>query len=183
MTLPNLITIARLIAVPLVIMAIAQGHWDWAFFLFVLAGVSDAVDGWLAKSFNMASELGAYLDPIADKALLVSIYVTLAVTGGLPVWIVILVVARDVMIVSAVILSWVMAKPMAIKPLVISKLNTGAQIAFAALILGARAFEIPSADAQSVGLMIVAGLTLASMAAYLALWIRHMANDEPMLDD
>ena len=160
MTLPNLITIARLIAVPLVIMAIAQGHWDWAFFLFVLAGVSDAVDGWLAKSFNMASELGAYLDPIADKALLVSIYVTLAVTGGLPVWIVILVVARDVMIVSAVILSWVMAKPLAIKPLV-----------------------IPSADAQRVGLMIVAGLTLASMGAYLVLWIRHMASDEAMLDD
>lgn len=67
MTLPNLITIARLILVPLVIVMIVNTRWDEAFFLFVAAGVSDAIDGFIAKRFDMKSELGAYLDPLADK--------------------------------------------------------------------------------------------------------------------
>ncbi|MBX9876204.1 MAG: CDP-alcohol phosphatidyltransferase family protein, partial [Beijerinckiaceae bacterium] len=78
MTLPNLITVARLLMVPLAIMMILDGRWMPAFLVFALAGLSDAVDGYLARRFAMASDLGAYLDPIADKALIVSIYVTLA---------------------------------------------------------------------------------------------------------
>ncbi len=80
MTLPNLITIGRLIIVPLVIMMIGQAQWSMAFILFVVAGVSDAIDGFIAKRFDMRSEFGAYMDPLADKALLVSIYVTDSVT-------------------------------------------------------------------------------------------------------
>ena len=77
-----------------------------AFLLFLAAGISDAVDGFLAKRFGMTTELGAYLDPLADKALIVSIYVTLGITGVIPRWLVILVVSRDIMIVGAVMLSW-----------------------------------------------------------------------------
>ena len=88
----------------------------------------------------MKSEFGAYIDPIADKALLVSIYVTLAVVGAIPSWLAIVVVSRDVMIVAAVLLSWVMSRPVEIKPLLVSKLNTAAQIAFAAFALAANAF-------------------------------------------
>ena len=91
-----------------------------AFVLFLAAGVSDAVDGFLAKRFDMATELGAYLDPLADKALIVSIYVTLGITGAIPLWLVILVVSRDIMIVGAVILSWVVDKPMTLRPLMVS---------------------------------------------------------------
>jgi cardiolipin synthase (CMP-forming) len=175
MTIPNLITIMRLILVPLIIVMLTQGRWMAALTLFVIAGVSDAIDGFIAKRFNMSSELGAYLDPIADKALLVSIYVTLAVIGVLPVWIVVLVVSRDVMIVSAILLSWVMEKPVDINPLLVSKLNTTAQIGFAAVVLTAKAFDIALGGGELVGLVIVAALTLASMAAYLALWLKHMA--------
>src|SRR5690606_40943267 len=101
MTLPNLITIARLILVPVVIAMIVAGQWLAAFVLFAIAGVSDAVDGFLARRFGMKSELGAYLDPLADKALLVSIYAGLAVAGVLPAWLAILVIFRDIMILRS----------------------------------------------------------------------------------
>ncbi|HEY5796707.1 MAG TPA: CDP-alcohol phosphatidyltransferase family protein [Bosea sp. (in: a-proteobacteria)] len=174
MTLPNLITIGRLFLVPLVIVMILNGRWLGAFVVFVVAGVSDAVDGFLAKRCGMASELGAYLDPIADKALIVSIYITLAMVGAVPSWLVVLVVARDIMIVSAVILSWVMGKPLTISPFIVSKLNTGAQVIFAALLLGSRAFGVDLGQAVEVGQLFVALLTVGSMIAYLAFWLRHM---------
>ena len=82
-----------------------------AFLLFLAAGVSDAVDGFLAKRFGMTTELGAYLDPLADKVLIVSIYVTLGITGVIPRWLVILVVSRDFMIVGAIMLSWLVGRP------------------------------------------------------------------------
>jgi cardiolipin synthase len=175
MTLPNLITIGRLVLVPLVIVMIIDARWQAAFVIFVAAGVSDAIDGFIAKRFDMRSELGAYLDPMADKALIVSIYITLAVVGALPAWLAILVVARDLMIVSAVVLSWVMDKRVEIAPLLVSKLNTFAQLALAALMLGSRAFGIDPGIALQLGLVVVALLTLGSMTAYLALWLRHMA--------
>jgi cardiolipin synthase len=176
MTLPNLITIGRLILVPLVIVMIVNERWDEAFFIFVAAGVSDAIDGFIAKRFDMRSELGAYLDPVADKALIVSIYVTLAIVGIVPIWLVIVVVSRDLMIIAAVILSWLMAKPVTIAPFVVSKLNTAAQLIFAALVLGTKSFGIDASAAMPVAQLVVAVLTLASMGAYLAFWLRHMAS-------
>src|ERR1700743_3297676 len=115
-----------------------------AFIIFVAAGVSDAVDGFLAKRFNMSSELGALLDPVADKALLVSIYMALGIWGAIPRWIVILVVSRDIMIVGAVIVSWLYGKPIPMKPLMVSKLNTVAQVPFAALVLASLGFGFDS---------------------------------------
>src|SRR5580700_1961649 len=97
--------------------AIVTGWMLAAFLLFLAAGVSDAIDGYLAKRFGMTSELGAYLDPLADKALIVTIYVTLGISGNIPLWLVLLVVSRDVMIVAAVLLAWVMDKPLPMKPL------------------------------------------------------------------
>jgi cardiolipin synthase (CMP-forming) len=176
MTIPNLITIGRLIIVPLVIVMIMQGRWAGAFVLFAVAGVSDAIDGFIARRFNMRSEFGSYIDPLADKALLVSIYVTLAIVGVLPGWLAIVVVSRDVMIVAAILLSWVMHKPVEIKPLAISKLNTAAQIAFAALVLSTKAFGVDLAGVEDIASALVAALTMASAAAYLAGWLRHMAG-------
>ena len=176
MTIPNLITIARLFLVPLVIVMIVNARWEAAFIVFVVAGVSDAVDGFLARRCGMASELGAWLDPPADKALIVSIYITLAIVGAIPIWLVVLVAARDIMIVAAVLLSWLLARPLTIAPFAVSKLNTAAQIAFAALALGSRAFGVDPGQAGAVGELIVAVLTLGSMAAYLAFWLRHMAG-------
>jgi cardiolipin synthase len=173
-SIPNLITLARILLVPVVIWAITSGEMRIAFLLFFVAGASDAVDGFLAKRFGMATELGAYLDPIADKAMIVSIYVSLGIAEALPRWLVILVVSRDVMIVGAVILSWLVDKPIALKPLLVSKLNTAAQIALALTILAAIAFTFDAAVAIQGLTVLVASLTLLSIAFYVAEWIRHM---------
>jgi len=175
LNIPNLITLGRILLVPVVVWAISTPGAMWiAFVLFVAAGISDAVDGFLAKRFGMASELGAYLDPLADKALIVSIYLTLGINGAIPRWLVILVVSRDILIVGGIILSWVIGKPLKIKPLLVSKLNTAAQILFACVVLGSLGFDI-KADMLTLGLMaLVTALTLLSVAAYVAEWVRHM---------
>jgi cardiolipin synthase len=145
-----------------------------AFLLILAAGISDAVDGFLAKRFGMASELGAYLDPLADKALIVSIYVTLGIAGSIPRWLVILVVSRDIMIIGAVMLSWLMGSPLKVKPLMVSKLNTAAQIVFACVLLASLGLHMPAGELITVLMVVVAALTLASIGAYLVEWIRHM---------
>src|SRR5690349_25143612 len=147
-----------------------------AFAVFVIAGVSDAVDGFLAKRFNMASELGALLDPLADKALLVSIFIALGIWGAIPRWIVILVVSRDVMIVGAVIVSWLVDRPVAMKPSMVSKLNTAAQVAFAALVLASLGFEFKPSPYDVILMTLVTVFTLSSVALYLVEWVRHMST-------
>ena len=174
MSIPNLITLGRILLVPVVVWAITSGAMWIAFVLFVVAGVSDAVDGFLAKRFGMTTELGRYLDPLADKALIVSIYLALGISDLIPRWLVILVVSRDILIVGGIILSWVIGNPLKIKPLLVSKLNTVAQILFACVVLGTLGFDI-KADMLTLVLMItVAALSLLSVAAYVAEWMRHM---------
>jgi cardiolipin synthase (CMP-forming) len=160
--------------VPVVVWAIASGEMWIAFLLFLAAGVSDAVDGFLAKRFNMQSELGAYLDPLADKALIVSIYLTLGINNLIPRWLVILVVSRDILIVGGIMLAWLVGSPLKIKPLVVSKLNTVAQILFALVLLGSLGFNFQADTLELVLMGLVAILGLLSVAAYVAEWVRHM---------
>lgn len=176
MTLPNLITILRFLLVPAVVLAMLQARWEWAFAGFVVAGVSDAVDGFIARHFNQRSRLGAYLDPMADKVLLVSVFVVLGIAGELPLWLVVAVVSRDALIVFAVVLSSVMAQPIEMKPLVVSKLNTAVQLVLAALVLGELAFGIDMAFARPALIILTGLLTVASAAAYLVAWLRHMSG-------
>lgn len=179
MNLPNLITLGRILLVPVVVWAIASGEMLAAFVLFVVAGLSDAVDGFLAKRFDMTTEIGAYLDPLADKVLLVSIYIALGITNNAPRWLVILVVSRDLMIVGAIILSWLVGKPIHIRPLAVSKLNTVAQIVFAGLVLGSLGLAFNPGWALPAMMAAVAILTLLSVGAYLREWVRHMGADQP----
>ena len=177
-SIPNIITLCRILLVPIIIWAIASSQMEIAFVVFIIAGISDAVDGFLAKRFNMTSELGALLDPLADKALLVSIYLALGIFGAIPHWIVILVVSRDFMIVAAVIVSWLFDKPVAMKPSMVSKLNTVAQVAYAALALGSLGFAFSASPYDLILMGLVAVLTLSSVFLYLVEWIRHMGTIE-----
>ncbi len=174
LSIPNLITLGRILLVPIVVWAITSGEMGIAFALFLAAGISDGIDGFLAKRFHMASELGAYLDPLADKALIVSIYVALGIAAVLPIFLVILVVSRDIMIISAFLLSWLVGRPMKVRPLLVSKANTVAQIFLAALILAQQAFGIDAGIVTKLMMGLVAILTLLSIAFYLAEWVRHM---------
>jgi cardiolipin synthase (CMP-forming) len=178
LSIPNLITLARILLVPVIVWAITSGEMLAAFVLFLAAGVSDAVDGFIAKRFNMASELGAYLDPLADKALIVSIYVALGISGAIPRWLVILVVSRDIMIVGAVILSWLVGKPIPVRPLPISKVNTAGQIVLAGLVLAALGFGFDAEAPITATMAAVAVLTLLSIGFYLAEWVRHINSAE-----
>jgi cardiolipin synthase len=178
LSIPNLITLARILLVPVVVWAIASDAMQIAFLLFLAAGLSDAVDGFLAKRFGMATELGAYLDPLADKAMIVSIYVALGIADAIPRWLVILVVSRDIMIVSAIILSWLLDKRVTLKPLTVSKLNTVAQIVLALFVLASRGYYFDGEPLLTVLMGLVAILTLLSIVFYLVEWVRHMNATE-----
>jgi cardiolipin synthase (CMP-forming) len=174
LSIPNLITLARILAVPVILWAIISGEMGIAFALFLAAGLSDLIDGFLAKRFGMATELGAYLDPLADKAMIVSIYVALGIVEAIPRWLVILVVSRDIMIVSAVILSWLVDRPVKLRPITVSKLNTVAQTVYATVVLAALTFGWEIAPVKDMLMGLVAALTLLSVAFYVAEWVRHM---------
>jgi cardiolipin synthase len=176
-TVPNLITIGRLVIVPLTVAAISEGRLDWAFWLFVVAGASDGIDGFIARRWNLHSKLGAYLDPIADKALLVAIYVTLGITGNIPAPLVILIVSRDLLIVGAFLLAWVMGKPVEVRPLPISKVNTAAQIFLAGVVLGDAAFALDLSALIQPAVIAVGALTVVSGAAYVWGWLRAMSAE------
>ena len=168
--LPNLITIARLLAVPLVVWLVLAGRMTPAFWIFVLAGLSDAADGFIAKRFNCVTEFGRYLDPIADKALLVSVYVTLGHAGHLPTWLVILVVFRDALIVGGILFLRQLDGPVRLQPLFISKLNTAMQIVLAAAVLAVLGIDAPDLGMVDVLILVVAATTTASGIAYLMRW-------------
>jgi cardiolipin synthase (CMP-forming) len=174
LNLPNLITIARILLVPVMVWAIASHQMKIAFFLFLAAGLSDAVDGFLAKRFNMTSELGAYLDPLADKVLIVSIYISMGVIEAIPRWLVILVVSRDLFIVGGVMLAWILGTPMTVRPLTVSKFNTAAQILLAVVVLAALGFHWDVWPVTFTLMALVTVLTLLSIGFYLRDWVRHM---------
>lgn len=177
-SVPNLITLARLLAAPVAIGLILNNHLEAAFWVFVAAGVSDAVDGFLAKRFGAESELGRFLDPLADKALLVSVYVALGQAGHLPTWLVILVVFRDVLIIGGAILLHTLGISLDMTPVLISKINTAAQIVLAACVLGVLGFALDGPWRVFVDVMVylVAVTTFASGAVYLMRWAGRVAT-------
>jgi cardiolipin synthase len=125
--LPNLLSIARILSVPLFIILLLHHLYGWALFTFVAASVTDAVDGLLARVLNQKTVLGSFLDPAADKLLNASSYITLAVLGLLPSWLAVVVVSRDVIIcVGLMILCW-SSHRLEIRPSIASKLTTAFQ--------------------------------------------------------
>ena len=175
LTIPNIITLFRLVLVPVIVWLIVVHQEVAAFILFVIAGVSDGADGYLAKRFGWVSELGAYLDPLADKALIVGIFVTLALANKLPLWLVIAVVFRDLAIVGGIVLAWILERPIPIRPALVSKANTVAQIGVAALALANDAFDLGWGGLQTVLIWLTGALTLVSLVYYLDSWLRHMS--------
>jgi cardiolipin synthase (CMP-forming) len=177
--IPNALTLVRIVLVPLVVWLIITHEMLAAFVLFLLAGFSDAADGYLAKSFHWQTELGAYLDPIADKLLLVSIYVTLGFSSHLPAWLVIAVVSRDILIVGAFLLSWILSRPVPVHPLLISKVNTLSQIVLASVVLAELGLGLGLERLVLVLIPVTGALTIISAASYFWTWVKHMASYEP----
>lgn len=176
--LPTLVTLARVLAVPVTVYLILEARFAAAFWLFVLAGVSDAVDGFLAKRLNAVSRIGSYLDPLADKALLVAAYITLGYVGEVATWLVILIVSRDIMIVGGALLYHTLTHALKMEPLFISKANTAVQIIFVGLVLAKLGLGIADPNVILLGSFVVAATTIASGGAYLWVWIKRIFAHE-----
>lgn len=171
-----MLTLLRLVLVPVVIWLIVINELLAAFVIFIAAGLTDALDGFIARRFQCETQLGAYLDALADKALLVSVYASLGFFGHIPPWLVILVISRDLLIIGAVLLSWLMERNIDIRPTRLSKLNTALQIMLAALVLGEGGLDL-GLDAIKTGLIWACGLTTTlSAGLYMAIWVKRMTH-------
>ena len=168
--LPNVITLARVALVPVLILLLKDQDYTAALIVFVIAGLSDALDGYLAKRLNVQSRLGAVLDPAADKLLLVSTYVMLTVLGHIPFWLVLVVAFRDLLIVGGYLLYTSHAGPVKMRPSFVSKLNTFLQITLVAVILAQQAAGLAWLPAEALIYAVLAS-TVLSGAHYLWLWL------------
>lgn len=184
MSVPNFITFLRVVCVPLVVWLLLEGDFQSAFWVFAFAAISDALDGFVAKQFNMETELGKYLDPLADKALLVSVFVTLGFNSIIPNWVVILVVFRDiVIIVGAMVFDTLTGSltrhPM--KPQMISKVNTTLQLLYAGSIMATTGYAI---DLNGLGLgiyvlmILMAATTVISGITIVAEALKRWSNSD-----
>jgi cardiolipin synthase (CMP-forming) len=180
-SVPNLITLLRLLLVPLAVWLILAERFGTAFWVFVAAGASDALDGYIAKSFDQRTRLGALLDPAADKALLAGVYVTLGLAGQLPGWLVILVILRDFLIVLGFVVIQTVASPSQLGPIFISKLNTLMQIALVGFVLARLGLGVEANMLTWVLIVVTGTTTVLSGLSYLLRWLRILAGSEGVL--
>ncbi|MBF0414930.1 MAG: CDP-alcohol phosphatidyltransferase family protein [Magnetococcales bacterium] len=177
MNIPNFLSFVRIFSVPVFIWMVLNHHHSWALILFITAAFTDALDGFLAKKLNQITEIGKFLDPIADKVLLISSFVTLTINGLIPLWITLIVVTRDMVIIIGAVVFQVLTGTLRIEPLSISKINTLLQILFIIVVLYGDLFVQPS-WIFSVILSMVTVTTILSGVSYILIWTRKAVEIE-----
>jgi len=177
MNLPNFISLGRLFLTPLLVWLIVIGNLRVAFWVFVIAGVSDILDGLLARLLKDQTTIGRYLDPLADKVLLVGVFLTLGVKSFIPPWLVILVVSRDIMILGGALFLLIFNRSIVITPILISKVNTFFQILLVGVVLWGPALE-PNLPLITLLFYMTATTTIISGIAYVIKWIRELNKNE-----
>lgn len=177
LTWPNLITLLRIFAVPVIIWLILSDYMVYAFWLTIIAGLSDVLDGFLARISHTSTVFGSYLDPIADKCLLVSLYLTLGFNSCIADWLVILIVFRDLLIISGVSFLLLMHKKLNLVPLQISKINTFVQLLCIVWVLGDMAFGFNMSWVLTIFSVAIAVTTVLSAIGYVVLWLRYALLD------
>lgn len=170
--IPNFLTALRLAASPALVALLLHGRDYAALIVFVFAGLSDAADGFLAKRFHLQTRFGRYLDPAADKLLMLVSFVTLTFLGVTPLWLTALVIARDAAIVLAIGLALVWELPLRVEPNFLGKVSTAVQVLYAGVMLVTLAFGIHAQWLWQFGTFAVAFFTLASWLGYTQLWLR-----------
>lgn len=177
-TWPNLISLARLVSVPLIGWMLLNDYLLAAFITCVLAGLSDLLDGFVARILKTPSTIGAYLDPLADKVLLVGVFFLISYKGWIDLWLFLLIIFRDLLIIGGVILLFMFGKAFEAKPLMISKINTTIQIITAAWILGEKAFYLDLEHITQLLVYLVTATTILSGGAYMLVWLGYFATHE-----
>ena len=169
-SIPNCICVLRILLVVPLVQCLLAGRYDWALALIFFAGFSDGLDGYLAKKFDWRSRLGGILDPLADKLLLVSVFVTLAYLGLTPVWLAVVVIIRDVVIVSGAAAYNGLIGKVEPHPSAISKLNTGFQLLYILQVIAHHAFGWPPFTAVLVAGAAVLVTSVVSGLDYVLRW-------------
>ena len=168
--LPNVLSVIRVALIVPVIWLLLHGRYGTTLIIFGLAGFTDGLDGFLAKRFGWRTELGAVLDPFADKLLMLCSYLTLAVLQLIPVWLFVVVVARDVMIVAGGLSYQYLIGPFKATPTAVSKLNTAFQILLVLAVVANAGFEIPPDLAVTILGAAVFVTTVVSGLDYVWTW-------------
>ncbi|MGV1098934.1 CDP-diacylglycerol--glycerol-3-phosphate 3-phosphatidyltransferase [Thiovibrio sp. JS02] len=177
MNIPNCITIVRILLIPILVIFLLEGRLLTAFWIFVAAGVSDGLDGFLARALKQKTDFGAFVDPIADKLLLITSFVTLAALGMLPKWLAVLVVSRDILIVGGIGVLMLYDRPFDIKPAFVSKITTFLQLLTVVLHLGQE--YVTSLFAMRDYLILLTALfTILSGAQYLIRGFTILGNPD-----
>src|SRR5207253_955386 len=161
MNLPNSLTVLRIILIPFFVGFLIYGHYGLALLTLIVAGITDILDGVIARMANQRTKLGAYLDPLADKLLLTSAFVTLSVLHLVPVWVAIVVVSRDLVIVAGTLLLHVTQTPIEVVPTALGKGTTLAQLAYLVLALTLIAMQKDVRELMPL-LMLMLVLTITS---------------------
>lgn len=181
MNIPNLITLLRIILVPVIVIFLMQDEYLKALIVFSIAGVTDALDGALARLLNAQSELGSFLDPLADKVLLVTTFVSLSIFRLIPSWLTVIVISRDFIILLGIIILTMMSVEYEIKPVFVSKITTTLQIltVFVALLLKTNSYELISYNYVVALSWITAIFTILSGGVYIIKgigFLNHSSN-------
>ena len=176
-TIPNFITILRIILAPIFVIYLLNDRLISALVVFVTAGISDGLDGLIARVFNQRSTLGAYLDPLADKLLLVSAFVTLAARGFMPAWLTVVVISRDVLILLGVLILFLAKSSFTVKPIVLSKLSTCFQIVSVIVVLTLQNFMFSQLIHRYI-FWATAIVTIISGLQYIRQWLRLMEEEK-----
>jgi len=172
--LPNLLSALRLMVAPLAGWALLEGHDSAALAMFACAGLSDLLDGMIARRWGFTSRFGAWLDPAADKLLMICCFVVLLYLGVVPLWLVLLVLARDLAIALGATIAWALSLPLAIAPLIIGKATTVVQVGYVGAWLILLALNLEASRLMLAGAYTVAVFTLLSGFAYGSLFLRSV---------
>lgn len=168
--IPNLLTLGRIALVPFLIVLLQDLQFMWSLLVFVVAGISDGLDGYIAKRFNARTQLGAILDPLADKALIISAYVTLSILVLIPFWLVVAVVFRDIIIICGYLVMTLFFGAPEMRPLRISKVNTFMQLLYVVVVLAYLAgASVLSPSLQPLAVVVLV-TSVASGLAYVVIW-------------
>ncbi len=173
--LPNLITISRIVLTPVLVIFLINGRMTAALIVFLISGISDGLDGFIARLMRNKTRFGEITDPLADKLLLDTTYVTLAVNALLPSWLAVVVLSRDLVIVIGIAVLAIFDRPVSIKPLVTSKITTFLQITTIVIFLGEDFFSTPAGFKHGF-IIITAAMTIISGAQYMSRGFRILAD-------
>ena len=176
MNLPNFLSLLRIILVPVIVIFLIQGSYAKVLIVFVVAGLTDALDGALARLLNKQTKLGSFLDPLADKILLSTSFIALAIFSLIPSWLAVIVISRDFLILLGIMILSMMSVTYEIKPIFVSKVTTTLQIAtvFFALLLKTVTYDIISYNWIIVLSWLTASFTIISGLIYIIKGIKFI---------